>query len=903
MQHAGDTLQTDGLTRGLLATGYLLRVHGEALDPIYVGAGLYELIGIPADALPQGVWLRECVHPKDANLLVPDYATLLAESELAHLLRMRGRDGVYRWIHQRCRLFQPGTPDEYLIAGLLADGREQHAFQETARRYQEFVRMSSDWYWEQDEEFRFTYFSREFQEITGIRVAEVLGKKRRDSLGRGHRPEDGVDWEAHEQTLAAHRPFRDFEYLSRSSPEREIWFRTSGQPAFDEDGKFTGYFGVASDVTESRKFQDRLRTTVREQQAILENASLGILFTRNRVIQSCNRRAEELFGYDPQELIGQPGVIVYPSPESYQRLGAQAAPLLSSGGSFETEIELKRKDGSFFWCHARAKAVDPLRTDQGTIWLVEDITERRRKEDILRQTLMEMQAVMDNASVGILFTRDRRITRYNRRFAEMFGFRGDEGLGMPGRTLYPSDEAYAQLGAQASPLLSVGKPLQVELEMRRQDDTTFWAQLIGYVMNPTDTRQGTVWIIEDRSEFKKTTEALRRSREELERRVVERTAELSRQLHFLRQLIEAIPAPVFYKDVTGRYLGCNSAFQAFIGRPATEIVGKTALDIAPPELAARYFAADRELMARSGIQIYESPVRFASGELRDIMFHKATFTRPDGQVDGLIGVMLDITERKRAEASLRQNEEEVRRLNDDLERRVQERTARLQTALDDLEIFSYSISHDLRAPLRAIDGYGYVIREKYAAALGEEGGRMLEALRGGAQRMGQLIDDILAFARAGRDELHVQRLDVQALGSSIWGELEHLRAGQRFEFSLRELPACVADASAVHQVLQNLLTNAIKFSRGRDPSIITLGGEARGSEVVYFVSDNGAGFDPAYSEKLFRIFQRLHGPQEFEGTGIGLAMVKRLVDKLGGRVWAESRPGEGAKFFFSLPAE
>lgn len=505
--HPHATFHPDDLLRGLPATAFLLRVRGIRIDPVYVGPGLRELTGVAAKDLTESRWLRERVHPDDAHLLMPEYATLAGGAVVERLFRLKPARGEHRWVQQRCRLYQPGSEADYMVAGLLADGRREQALREAARRYEGFVRLSSDWYWEQDEQFRFTYFSSEFHEITGVAPDQAIGKTRWEGLGRGAEAE-GVDWVGHRETLRAHRPFRNLEYSSRLGPGRTIWFRTSGQPKFDEEGRFTGYFGVASDITGYKRIEQELRHTIAEQRAILDNASLGILFTRFHVFRGCNRRAAESFGYGEHELIGQLAIVVHESHQSYGSFLAEAVPPLREGRSFETDIELKRKSGELFWCHVYGKAIDPQRTEEGTIWLIEDITERRRNEQALRQALMEMEAVMDNASVGILFTRDRRLTRYNRRFAEMFGFEGDEGLGLPGRALFPSQEAYDRLGAQASPLLSAARPFEAELEMRRQDGSTFWAQLIGYVLNPADTNQGTVWIIEDRTEHKRTEQSL-----------------------------------------------------------------------------------------------------------------------------------------------------------------------------------------------------------------------------------------------------------------------------------------------------------------------------------------------------------------------------------------------------------
>lgn len=230
------------------------------------------------------------------------------------------------------------------------------------------------------------------------------------------------------------------------------------------------------------------------------------------------------------------------------------------------------------------------------------------------------------------------------------------------------------------------------------------------------------------------------------------------------------------------------------------------------------------------------------------------------------------------------------------------RTRDLEMANADLEAFSYSVSHDLRAPLRAIDGFAAILREDYAPRLDAEGLRLLGVVSDNAVRMGQLIDDILAFSRAGRQTPRLVDLDMRALVQEVWRALESQRVGRRVELRLADdLPAARGDPVAIRQVWHNLLSNALKFSRHREQALIEVSGERESGQTWYRIGDNGVGFDPAYAGKLFGLFQRLHGMEEFEGTGVGLAIVKRFVEKQGGQVAGEGRPGVGATFSFSLP--
>jgi PAS domain S-box-containing protein len=249
-----------------------------------------------------------------------------------------------------------------------------------------------------------------------------------------------------------------------------------------------------------------------------------------------------------------------------------------------------------------------------------------------------------------------------------------------------------------------------------------------------------------------------------------------------------------------------------------------------------------------------------------------------------------VIRRKRAE-------EEIRRLNAQL----QNRAAELETANKELESFSYSVSHDLRSPLRAVSGYSQMLEEDFGGALDDEGRRLLKVIRDNSQKMGMLIDDLLTFSRLGRQSIAALRMEMEPLVREVLNDLATTSGTHAPQWLIGRLPQARGDRALLKQVWVNLLSNALKFSSGRDQPVIEVGGSIEGDQAVYYVKDNGVGFDMQYSNKLFGVFQRLHTAEEFPGTGVGLAIVQRVVNRHGGRVWAEAKPDQGAAFFFTLP--
>ena len=272
---------------------------------------------------------------------------------------------------------------------------------------------------------------------------------------------------------------------------------------------------------------------------------------------------------------------------------------------------------------------------------------------------------------------------------------------------------------------------------------------------------------------------------------------------------------------------------------------------------------------------------------------------------GLLAVAFNemLNEIQQRDTALRASEAHLRQLNGDLERRVHARTAELEVSNRELEAFSYSVSHDLRAPLRHIDGFADLLRRQSLSALDDKSRRYVETISESAKGMGVLIDDLLSFSRMGRSEMQQMTVSLDELVAEVRAALGPEVADREMVWNVSPLPTVLGDPAMLRLVLMNLLGNAVKYTRGRTPARITVGATAEEHELVLFVRDNGAGFDMAYQDKLFGVFQRLHSSEEFEGTGIGLANVRRIIERHHGRVWAEGEVGQGATFFMALPSD
>ncbi|HEV8062137.1 MAG TPA: ATP-binding protein, partial [Gemmataceae bacterium] len=337
---------------------------------------------------------------------------------------------------------------------------------------------------------------------------------------------------------------------------------------------------------------------------------------------------------------------------------------------------------------------------------------------------------------------------------------------------------------------------------------------------------------------------------------------------------------------------------------------------------ARDLAVSVESMREKTLLQSDTEIAFLGQQARDLAVsveseREETLLHSDTEIKELkqeARILARSVEKSRIE-TLMQSEKVTRKLNEDLEQRVLERTAQWEAANKELESFSYSVSHDLRAPLRAIDGFSRILLEDYGASLPEEGKAYLKLVRDNTKQMAQLVDDLLAFSRLGRMALAKQSVDPNKMVRMCLTEMQQEQQDRQVEIIIGDLPTCQADPTLLKQVWMNLLSNALKYTRKREDARVEVGSrtEPRPAtnghasrppepcmETVYFVKDNGAGFDMKYAHKLFGVFQRLHRAADYDGTGVGLAIVQRIITRHGGRVWGEAKPKEGATFSFTL---
>ncbi|MCH8213886.1 MAG: PAS domain S-box protein [Proteobacteria bacterium] len=556
-----------------------------------------------------------------------------------------------------------------------------------------------------------------------------------------------------------------------------------------------------------------------------------------------------------------------PAPEDWRRMFTQ---VLETGASKEFEYACADRTLSFL-----------ISTVPETGYVIvrgRDITKRKQAEVALRESEERFRILIDGSSQGILVHRNLRTLYVNQSLVEMFGYdSADEILALESREAMTAPEERARLLGYHEARLR-GEPAPVDYEYRglRKDGSKIWLENRSFHID-WEGGPAICTTLFDITERKQAAVALRESKEQF------------------RAVVDNSPTKIHIKDLDGRYTLINRQSEILFGVTDEEARGKTSRDIFPKEVADS-FAGHDQAVIDSGQTIENEEEWVQDDGVHTFLTVKFPIRGATGEIVAVGAIGTDITERKQAE-------EEIRRLNTSLEGRVVQRTAELEAANKELEAFSYSVSHDLRAPLRTIDGFSRILLEEHAESLDDEGKNYLQRVRAGSQKMGQLIDAVLQLSRLARGNLKRKELDLSKIVDSIVGELKESQPDRDMTFKVARGVTAAGDEQLIKVALQNLLGNAVKYTGKKDQARIEFGVTNGDGRNVYFVRDNGAGFDMSYADKLFAPFQRAHGAAEFEGTGIGLATVQRIINRHRGTVWAEAEVDNGATFFFTLSQE
>ena len=380
---------------------------------------------------------------------------------------------------------------------------------------------------------------------------------------------------------------------------------------------------------------------------------------------------------------------------------------------------------------------------------------------------------------------------------------------------------------------------------------------------------------------------------DLEQKIVARTEEVVAKEKRYRALIENSADAIVMIGETGELIYQSPAFERITGFSTEDITGLTWEQLIHPDDIKESLMFSEHLKAVQGLPQQKSlRVRHKDGTY---IWIEGTLTNLTNNtyVNAVIANFRNINDRKK-------NEAEIQQLNTELELRVERRTAQLEAANKELEAFSYSVSHDLRAPLRGVYGYTQMLTEDYGPKLDGEAKRLMNNIMSNAKKMGTLIDDLLAFSRLGRKELVKMNIPMREMVRNIADELIAAENGRDIEIKINEIPDVLADSATMKQVWINLISNSLKYSKPKVKTVIEIGATNNAETVTYYIKDNGVGFDMRFADKLFGVFQRLHSHNDFDGTGVGLAIVQRVISRHGGKVWADAKVNEGASFYFSL---
>ncbi len=759
--------------------------------------------------------------------------------------------------------------------------RAEEMLSHLARQDKEALRIAKMGHWEFDIASGMFTFNDQYYSLHGVTAEEVGGYQMsaqdfaanlvpaEDSHTVGESIQRGIDTQDpdFQELFEAHIKRAD-----GSPRDITVWFRIEK----DAQNRTVKLYGVNQDITERKRAERALQESEEEYRSLVENALAGIfavddayhfVYANDELCRIIGYPREQLIGMDFRQALSEKSRALVAERYARRQRGEEITP--------RYEIEIVRRDKEVRHAEMSVVVVRDSGGKPRSIGQLVDITERKRMEEALQ----EANLVVEKSPVVVF--RWKAIEGWPVELVSknvtQFGYTPEEllsGIVPFSAMVHPEDLMRVAREVQEYGEAGIDH-FQQEYRLVTKDGKVRWVDDHTVIERDAD-RQITHYqgIVLDITEKKKALE----------------------ELQMFQYSIDQAPIHISWMNEEAGFSYANEQACRSLGYTREEMLGLHLWDIDPIYPKERWESNWEEYQQdrQGGAEHLETLHRRKDGIDFPVEVSSKHLWFGDNELH--VAFVRDISERKKAD-------EKIHRMNEELEQRVTERTAQLEAANKELEAFAYSVSHDLRAPLRAIDGYSKILIEDFATHLDEEGKQVCAVISNEANRMGQLIDDLLAFSRVSRVELQAVPVDMTGLVRSIYQKLIESEKATGTELHLAALPPALVDPVLIQQVWTNLLSNAIKFARQRQPAVIEVGGTQDEQGITYWVRDNGAGFDMRFVGKLFGVFQRLHSEHEFEGTGVGLAIVQRVIQRHGGRVWAVGEVDRGATFSFTLPLE
>ncbi len=706
-------------------------------------------------------------------------------------------------------------------------------------------------------------------------------------------------------TLKDIRPAEDVERLiTNVNEETSSYQYSSGWKHRKKDGsiidveiisheiKYNGNnarFVIANDITGEKRNEENFKR-------VIESSPNAMVLTNKRgLITLINKQTEELFGYDRNELIGKPLDLLIPPRFKNQHKKDELNFFRSPNPraiNHRKELYGLHKDGREIPLEI---GLNPLMLDDGlsVVASIIDITERKKAQEKLIKAENRYRTTLEHMMEGFqILDHNFRYLYVNKAAAEHGKKSKEELLGRTMSEVYPGIED-TDMFYNLAGCLKNGIPVSMENQFVYPSGEKSW-----FMLNMEPVPEGILILSKDITHEKLTDEELRNYRDNLEELVIERTTQLEQKTKELNTALELQRENeenlklifecindygIILLDINGYIKNWNTGAEKLTGFMQDEILGKhysilfttedLMNDLPRKELEQ---ALSQEKVETEGWRLKKNGKRFWSFSIVNILRDKR------GSITGFIKIIKDMTDKMKAAEKLKEHSLKLEELN------------------KELESFSYSVSHDLRAPLRHIAGFIQLLEKDIQSNLNEKDKKYLDYITGSVKRMGMLIDDLLSFSRMSRAELNKTDVNLNELISESIADLSDDITGRNIKWNIKNLPVVHGDKPLLKQALLNLISNAVKYTKQKEEAIIEIGSEAKPNEIVFYIKDNGAGFDMKYVDKLFGVFQRLHSESQFEGTGIGLASIKKIINRHGGKVWADGEIDKGASFYFSI---